>query len=67
LAENFEVGDGKVAGKICSAAGNLSANTVFFCVTEDNHRHSWRSRPVAGPTGCNSTCSQQPGFHGSKT
>jgi hypothetical protein len=40
----------------------FGANSVFVLRTEENHGKRWSSWPVAGPSGCVLTSSQQSGI-----
>jgi hypothetical protein len=62
LGRNFDVTNGRAACEACSATWNSGYHLSICSRIEENHGKPWSSWPVAGPSGCKLTSSQQPGF-----
>jgi hypothetical protein len=62
LGRNFVVTSGKTAYEACSVTCNSVYRLSICSRTEENHEKPWSSWPVAGPSGCKLTYSQQSGI-----
>jgi hypothetical protein len=62
LGRNFDVTIGRDACETCSATWNFGYHLSICSGIEENHGKSGSSWPVAGPSGCKLTSTQQSGI-----